>query len=269
MCRCGTCCKNERKKSDLVYCFTALGVEDEDEEGEEEEEEEDEEEDEEPVPIEPAKKAKDAGTTAASNKTNSGNSNIDYKDEVMVPPKVSPVAASPSSGKPPSSPSVSIDDDEDDEDNFDGASGSGAGSNPDDENEDEDDYDSPTDEDDDMGGIDVTSVITEPVPRAPAKPEKKPEVVVVAPVPTAPTKPPKEPSPVPSSSPPPMIPGGGRDDSHVPAETATTPSNPIDPAAPDNNNRGGHNDVQIDHKSDERQASFFAQPGILAGKQST
>lgn len=177
----------------------------------------------------------------------------------MVPPKVSPVAASPSSGKPPSSSSAAVDDDEDD-DNFDGSGGSGAGtgSNADDEDEDETDYDDPTDEDVVEGGIDINSVITEPVPKEPVKPEKKPEVVVQTP-PTTSTKAPKESAP---SSPPP-----GRDENQVPAEPMTTPApGPIDPALGPDGNRG-HNDVQIlDHKPDDRQASFFAQPGILAGK---
>ncbi|XP_057372900.1 syndecan-like isoform X1 [Daphnia carinata] len=246
----------------------ALGVEDEDE-GEEEEDEEDVEEyDDNPVPVEPAKKAKDAGTTAATT-TNMGSSNKnmttgindDYKDDVVVPPKVSPVAASPSSGKPPSSASAAVDDDEDD-DNFDGSGGSGAGtgSNVDEENEeDEDDYDETATDEDAIGGIDVNSVITEPVPKTTMKPEKKPEVVVVAP-PTSPTKAPKETTQAPSSPPP----SGSRDENQVPVEPMTTPR-PVDPShgSPDGNR--GNNDVQIlDHKPDDRQASFFAQPGILA-----
>ena len=253
------------------FIVSALGVEDEDEGEEEEDEEDPEEYDDNPVPVEPAKKAKDAGTTAAtssgSNKNNTPatstttttSSAIDYKDDVVVPPKVSPVAASPSSGKPPSSSSAAVDDDEDD-DNFDGSGGSGAGtgSNADDEDEDETDYDDPTDEDVVEGGIDINSVITEPVPKEPVKPEKKPEVVVQTP-PTTSTKAPKESAP---SSPPP-----GRDENQVPAEPMTTPApGPIDPALGPDGNRG-HNDVQIlDHKPDDRQASFFAQPGILAGK---
>jgi hypothetical protein len=99
------------------------------------------------------------------------------------------------------------------------------------------------------------------------KPEKKPEVVVVAP-PTAPTKAPKETTQAPSS-PPPLF--GGRDENQVPVEPMTTPvPGPMDPSQGSggslDGNRG-HNDVQIlDHKPDERHPSFFAQPGILAGK---
>ena len=243
----------------------------------EDEEEEVDEYDDNPAPVEAAKKAKDAGTTVATTTTNNGGSssssinnknitaaiasNSDYKDDVVAPPKVSPVAASPSMGKPPSSAV----DDEDDDEHFDGSGGSGAGtgSNVDDENEEEDDYDdTPTDED----GIDLGSVITEPVPKTTMKPEKKPEVVVVAP--TAPTKAPKETTQAPSS-PPPL--SGGRDENQVPVEPMTTPvPGPMDPSQGSggslDGNRG-HNDVQIlDHKPDERQASFFAQPGILAGK---
>jgi hypothetical protein len=194
-------------------------------------------------------------------------SSSDYKDDVVAPPKVSPVAASPTMGKPPA---AAVEDDEDDE-NFDGSGGSGAGtgSNVDDENEDEDDYDD-TVTDEEGGGIDLGSVITEPAPKTTMKPEKKPEVVVVAPptAPTSPTKAPKETTQAPSS-PPPL--SGGRDENQVPAEPMTTPvPGPVDPSQGSggsmDGNRG-HNDVQIlDHKPDERQASFFAQPGILAGK---
>ncbi|EFX80810.1 hypothetical protein DAPPUDRAFT_303904 [Daphnia pulex] len=255
----------------------ALGVEDEEEEEEEEEDEEEVDEyDDNPAPVEAAKKAKDAGTTATAT-TNSGggssNNNMtagiisssDYKDDVVAPPKVSPVAASPTMGKPPA---PAVEDDEDDE-NFDGSGGSGAGtgSNVDDENEDEDDYDD-TVTDEEGGGIDLGSVITEPAPKTTMKPEKKPEVVVVAPptAPSSPTKAPKETTQAPSS-PPPL--SGGRDENQVPAEPMTTPvPGPVDPSQGSggsmDGNRG-HNDVQIlDHKPDERQASFFAQPGILA-----
>jgi hypothetical protein len=255
-------------------------VEDEEEEEEEEEDEEEVDEyDDNPAPVEAAKKAKDAGTTAtATTNSGGGNSNnnnmtagivssSDYKDDVVAPPKVSPVAASPTMGKPPA---AAVEDDEDDE-NFDGSGGSGAGtgSNVDDENEDEDDYDD-TVTDEEGGGIDLGSVITEPAPKTTMKPEKKPEVVVVAPptAPTSPTKAPKETTQAPSS-PPPL--SGGRDENQVPAEPMTTPvPGPVDPSQGSggsmDGNRG-HNDVQIlDHKPDERQASFFAQPGILAGK---
>nr|CAG4635254.1 EOG090X0QLW [Alona affinis] len=240
-----------------------------DEDEEEEEEEEEEEDDEEDVVSSPVEKAKDvvpAAATPVGSSSSSSSSSADYKeDDVVAPPKVSPVAAPPSYPAP--KPSIDDDDDEDDDDfevqgSGDGGSGAGrssSSSNTDDE--DEDDYDD-SNVDEDIEGIDINSVITEPVPKGPAggssKPDRKqPEVVVVAP-PTTPSKTPKESgvapvTPPPSSStpqptqppPPPAV-----------VETVSSTSAPSEP---------GNNDVHIlDHKPEDRQASFFAQPGILA-----
>lgn len=248
--------------------------EDEDLDEEEEEEEEDEEETNSAVVVEEANKKKDVvpapvgSPSTSSSSSGSSSSSADYKDDVVVPPKVSPVAAPPSRG----SPSARDDDDEDDED-FEGSGrdeGSGAGSvsggsstSGGDDEEDED-YDD-TNGEDDVEGIDINSVITEPEPKVPVK---QPEVVVVAPPTTpaktpsresvgmAPSPPPSQPTPAPPQ-PPPQQPE---------ASTTSAPTHVDPPAGPSGS---GSNDVRIlDHKPDDRQGSFFAQPGILAGKSS-
>nr|CAG4649059.1 EOG090X0QLW [Polyphemus pediculus] len=209
-------------------------VDEEDEEEEEEEEEEDltspddvDEEEESVVPA-PSVKAK---VEAVSNRNQD-------KEEVVPPPRVSPVAA------PPYSAPASSKDDEDDEDDFQG-SGSGAGGiSPDDD--DEEDYDDADNEE--VDSIDLSSVVGETEPKVVITTERKPEV--------APTPPPKAPKEMPTVS--------GRDENQIPMGGSTTPPGPVNPGQGSDGNRA-NNDVHIlDHKPDDRQASFFAQPGILA-----
>nr|CAG4636742.1 EOG090X0QLW [Eubosmina coregoni] len=240
-------------------------VEEEEEEDNLEEDEDEDEEDSVPVVVE-ANKAKDVAPPV-------GVSSSDFKeDDAPSPPKVSPVAASPSGAAKP----VQYDDDDEDEDedynvqgsgagssrtNTGGAvgrdSGSGAGSiSGTDDDEEEEDYDETSVDED----VDITSVISEPErpriipPPTEIKPEKKPEVVVVAPPAPPATKAPAVPTTV---TPPPMV------EMTTPSTTVSVQTTPttrapivaVDPGS----------DVHIlDHKPEDRQASFFAQPGILA-----
>lgn len=221
-------------------------VEEDEDEDEEEEEEEDEEDEDSSSPVvvveEPKKEMKPIVTTK--------------EDDVVVPPKVSPVAAPPSRVNPV----VDIDDDDEDDDDFEvqgsgegsGATGrvpSGSSSSSGTDDEEEEDYD----DTEEVDSIDINSVITEPEPKVPPKPERKPEVVVVAP-PTTPVKPSKESDNVGPSPPPPPTVTQAPPAPPVEVITTTTTSHPVVPVE----------DVHIDHKSEDRQASFFAQPGILA-----
>jgi len=251
-------------------------------EEEEEEEEEDEEEDEEdsvPVVVE-ANKAKDVAPPV-------GVSSSDFKeDDAPSPPKVSPVAASPSF---PAAKPVHDDDDEDEDEDYnvqgsgagstggsrgtgtsvgrDGGSGAGSISGVDDEDEEEEDYDDTSDVED----IDINSVITEPeTPRPPVKPEKKPEVVVVAPPAPQPTKAPVDrgiPTAPTTVTTPPMIEVRSEkapSTTEQPSSTSTTARAPIIGSG-DRAGADPGSDVHIDdHKPEDRPTSFFAQPGILA-----
>lgn len=253
-------------------------------EEEEEEEEEDEEEDEEdsvPVVVE-ANKAKDVAPPV-------GVSSSDFKeDDAPSPPKVSPVAASPSF---PAAKPVHDDDDEDEDEDYnvqgsgagstggsrgtgtsvgrDGGSGAGSISGVDDEDEEEEDYDDTSDVED----IDINSVITEPeTPRPPVKPEKKPEVVVVAPPAPQPTKAPVDrgiPTAPTTVTTPPMIEVRSEkapSTTEQPSSTSTTARAPIIGSG-DRAGADPGSDVHIDdHKPEDRPTSFFAQPGILAGE---
>lgn len=253
---------------------------------EEEEEDEDEEEDEEdsvPVVVE-ANKAKDVAPPV-------GVSSSDFKeDDAPSPPKVSPVAASPSF---PAAKPVHDDDEEEEDEDYnvqgsgagniggsrgtgtsvgrDGGSGAGSISGVDDEDEEEEDYDDNSDVED----IDINSVITEPEtprpPPTPVKPEKKPEVVVVAPPAPQPTKAPVDrgfPTAPTTVTTPPMIEVRSEkapSTTEQPSTTTTTVRSPPIGGSSDRAGADPGSDVHIlDHKPEDRPTSFFAQPGILA-----
>nr|CAG4642271.1 EOG090X0QLW [Eurycercus lamellatus] len=246
-------------------------VEDEDDGGEDEDEDEDEDTGSSGEEVNKGKSVSTpVGSSSSSSSSNSNiNINADYKEDEVVPPKVSPVAASPSypGASKPSSAAISNDDDDDGDFEDQGSGnggGSGAGSvSTDDEDDHEEGTDDGTDdydhEDENIEGIDINSVITDPEP-------KKPQVFAAPP--TTPVKAPKEFGPVPPQSTPSQQPPVNSRDFPVEVTSTTTttttssPSpapSPVDPAI------SNTNDVHIlDHKPDDRQASFFAQPGILA-----
>ena len=273
----------------LFFFFTGDSrVEASDLDEEEEEEDEDEEEDEEdsvPVVVE-ANKAKDVAPPV-------GVSSSDFKeDDAPSPPKVSPVAASPSF---PAAKPVHDDDEEEEDEDYnvqgsgagttggsrgtgtsvgrDGGSGAGSISGVDDEDEEEEDYDDNSDVED----IDINSVITEPEtprpPPTPVKPEKKPEVVVVAPPAPQPTKAPVDrgfPTAPTTVTTPPMIEVRSEkapSTTEQPSTTTTTVRSPPIGGSSDRAGADPGSDVHIlDHKPEDRPTSFFAQPGILAGE---
>jgi len=212
-----------------------------DEEDEEEDEDEDEDEGIEYDKEEPIGRTSAAPTSTTAAPVKEVEKRVEIKEDPVLPPKVSPV-----SGRM----NPAYEDDDDDLD-IQGSGGAGGHSGDGDVEEDEDDYD--PDE-----GIDITSITGETdVPTRVEEPKKKPE------------EPKKPETMVPPSSPPPKTPKGsdgssavgkspsGREENQIP-DVVTPP-----PAVPGSNELD--NDVHIlDHKTEDRPTSFFAQPGILA-----